>query len=98
MTEINAISPVATSSQTATAAHATAPAAHSIVAQAATIVKNPRVLIDPSAGLVTEYLNNAGSQVVSQIPSAASVAYLRIGLTAEGLEKNEAPLHAKTVA
>ncbi|MGB9154711.1 MAG: hypothetical protein WCD70_16685 [Alphaproteobacteria bacterium] len=47
----------------------------------------PRVIQDPSAGFITQYLSANGSQVVSQTPSAITVAYLRQGLTAEGTTK-----------
>jgi hypothetical protein len=43
--------------------------------------------LDPAAGFITEYLSANGSQVVSQSPSAITVAYLRDGLTADGLTR-----------
>jgi len=54
---------------------------------ASPLVHNPRVIQDPAAGFITEYLSANGSQVVSQTPSAITVAYLRLGLTADGLSK-----------
>ena len=45
---------------------------------------SPAIHFDPTAGVViTEYYNNEG-KVEAQIPSAASVAYLRSGLTSTG--------------
>lgn len=64
---------------------------------AATSLQNPKVILDPSAGFITEYLSDHGSQVVSQTPSAATVAYLRQGLTAEGTVKPN-PSSASTTA
>jgi archaellum component FlaG (FlaF/FlaG flagellin family) len=54
---------------------------------ATTLINNPRIVQDPSAGLITEYLSANGSQIVSQTPNAVTVAYLRQGLTADGLTK-----------
>lgn len=50
-----------------------------------------RVTYDPFAGVVLEYLNNNGT-VQLQLPTAAAVAYLRAGLTAEGLNKPQSPV------
>ena len=47
---------------------------------------SPRIVVDPLAGAITEYLNTSG-QVQSQIPSAAVVAYLRAGLTSDGFPR-----------
>ena len=49
---------------------------------------NPsRVLPDPLSGVViTQYFDNTGN-VVSQVPTQTVVAYLQIGLTAEGFSK-----------
>jgi hypothetical protein len=44
---------------------------------------SPRIVVDPLAGVITEFLTSSG-QVQSQIPSAAVVAYLRAGLTSDG--------------
>lgn len=49
--------------------------------------QNPRIVNDPSAGVITEYLSADGSLVVAQTPSAVTVAYLRQGLTAQGFAK-----------
>jgi len=51
------------------------------------LLQNPRIVQDPSAGVITEYLNTNGTQVVSQSPSAVTVYYLHQGLTANGLPK-----------
>ena len=62
---------------------------------------SPRIVVDPLAGPITQFLNSTG-QVQSQIPSSAVVAYLRAGLTSQGLSKpNETPHaahHASTTA
>ncbi|MDR3449692.1 MAG: hypothetical protein P4M15_08115 [Alphaproteobacteria bacterium] len=89
--------------QAAAAAPVVAPAAQNSVAPAFTVdnasgstatalIQNPKLVLDPSAGFITEYLSANGSQVVSQTPSAITVAYLRIGLTADGLSKQSAEL------
>ncbi len=56
----------------------------------AAAVHNPRVVQDPQAGFITQYLNSNGSEVVFQTPSAVTVAYLQQGLTADGLAKKQA--------
>jgi hypothetical protein len=44
------------------------------------------------AGVITEYMNISSGQVVSQAPSVIAVAYLRQGLSADGMsKKNPAP-------
>jgi len=73
----------------------TSAAASATPAPAAGLLQNPKVLLDPSAGFITEYLSANGSQVISQTPSAITVAYLRLGLTADGLSKQE-PTHTAT--
>jgi hypothetical protein len=47
---------------------------------------SPRIVVDPLAGPITEFLTSTG-QIQTQIPSAAVVAYLRAGLTSTGLVK-----------
>jgi hypothetical protein len=47
---------------------------------------SPRIVVDPLAGVITQFLSSTG-QVESQIPSSAVVAYLRAGLQADGLAK-----------
>lgn len=57
---------------------------------------SPRLVVDPRAGVLIQYLNNNG-EVATQIPSTTVVAYLRAGLTAEGLNKPPAqPLTTTT--
>jgi hypothetical protein len=41
---------------------------------------------DPQAGLILQYLGDNG-QLVSQVPSQTVVAYLRAGLTAQGVKR-----------
>ncbi len=79
------------------AAAASSFASASSNANAAAALQNPRVVLDPSAGFITQYLSANGSQVISQTPSAITVAYLRLGLTADGLSKQNAqPDHSTT--
>jgi hypothetical protein len=50
---------------------------------------NPRLRFDaPSGVVVTEFLKD-GKDVQSQVPSAAALAYLRAGLQADGLSKQD---------
>lgn len=50
---------------------------------------SPSLRVDPIAGVViTEYFNSDG-EVQTQIPSAASLAYLRVGMTASGVSSAE---------
>lgn len=50
---------------------------------------NPRLRFDAPAGVVvTEFLKD-GKDVQSQVPSAAALAYLRAGLQADGLSKQD---------
>ncbi len=58
---------------------------------------SPRILVDPSAGAIIQYLSSNG-QVQLQIPSSTVVAYLRAGLTPDGLSKPEGSAGAETVA
>jgi hypothetical protein len=55
---------------------------------------SPRIVVDPLAGVITEFLNTNG-QLQSQIPSAAVVAYLRAGLTPDGQTKPSAKPHSQ---
>jgi hypothetical protein len=47
---------------------------------------SPRIVVDPLAGPITEFLTTSG-QIQAQTPSAAVVAYLRAGLTSSGTPK-----------
>lgn len=59
---------------------------------------NQRLVVDPQAGVITEYLTTRGD-VQAQIPSSVVVAYLRAGLTADGLSQEQATrLHGSTSA
>lgn len=62
------------------------PAALAVLPPGATVASSPRVVIDTSAGIVLQFLNGDGS-FQSQVPSSTVVAYLRAGLTPEGLSK-----------
>jgi hypothetical protein len=59
---------------------------------------SPRIVVDPLAGPITEFLTTSGT-IAAQIPSAAVVAYLRAGLTSAGFAKPTAdPVPAPTEA
>ncbi len=47
---------------------------------------SPRIVVDPRAGVITEFLSSNG-EIQAQIPSTTVVAYLRAGLNADGLSK-----------
>jgi hypothetical protein len=51
-------------------------------------VISPRIVIDPSAGVITQYLNSNGD-VQAQLPSITAVAYLRAGLARDGHVSHE---------
>jgi len=84
------------STTAAPAARAPAPASSQANAQTESLaVKtqvrplSPSLKFDPVAGvMITEYLDSSG-KIESQIPSAASVAYLRVGLTANGQQPEQ---------
>lgn len=48
----------------------------------------PRVQLDPTAGVILEFLDSEG-EVQTQTPSFVVVAYLRAGLTRDGLRPEE---------
>ncbi len=48
-------------------------------------VRNPQIVQDPLAGVITQYVNMESGNVTLQFPSAKVVAYLRQGLSATGL-------------
>lgn len=50
-------------------------------------LRNPQVIQDPAAGFITQYVNASSGQVIAQTPSAVVVAYLRQGLSADGMEE-----------
>jgi hypothetical protein len=50
----------------------------------------PRTLLDPSAGVITQYLSVDGKEVLLQSPNAITVAYLRNGLERDGTRKPSA--------
>ena len=49
---------------------------------------SPRIKVDPTVGVILEFIGNAG-QVEAQTPSFAAVAYLRAGLTREGYTRTD---------
>ncbi len=89
-TQVAPPSPVAASSSTSaqTSSASAQVAAQSSSSSNATI--SPRITVDPSAGVIIQYLGSNG-QVQNQIPSETVVAYLKAGLTADGLQKPESP-------
>ena len=48
---------------------------------------SPRMFVDPRAGVITQFLSSDGT-IELQIPSTVAVAYLRAGLSADGLSKH----------
>jgi hypothetical protein len=48
---------------------------------------SPRIQVDPTAGVILQFLDNRG-EVATQSPSFAAVAYLKAGLTREGFGKD----------
>jgi hypothetical protein len=58
----------------------------SAAAEMTVVVHSPRIIGDPTAGFITQYLSSNG-EVMSQVPSAVAVAYMRNGLTADGAPK-----------
>jgi hypothetical protein len=59
---------------------------------------SPAIRFDPGAGvMITEYFDGNG-KVQTQIPSAASIAYMRVGLTANGEPYKEAEAQEKPPA
>lgn len=89
MTATTGISNAASSVQVAQPAAAPTPAA-SVTAKPLVAPSNstisPRIVVDPSAGVIIQFLSSSG-QVQNQIPSSTVVAYLRAGLTPDGLQK-----------
>ena len=50
-------------------------------------IQSQRLVVDPTVGFITQYVSSRSGDVLSQYPSETVVAYLRNGLTAEGLPK-----------
>ena len=69
----------------------------SATSTAATPIRNPRVIQDPTAGFITEYLTPDGGQVLSQTPSAVAIAYMRLGI-APGTSSETAGTSVATTA
>lgn len=82
----SAVGLVGTSSGIASPPVVSAPAAPTppSASTAAAPVHNPRIIQDPTAGIITEYLSADGGRVVSQTPSAIAVAYMRLGIASAG--------------
>lgn len=75
----------ATSVPAVTPTPSTAAATSKTTTQAVSI--SPRIIDDPTAGIITQYLDSTG-KVANQFPSTTVVAYLRAGLTSEGLSRH----------
>jgi len=84
------VPPSTTLSSTSSSSLNSTNASNGAASSAASNVHSPRLIDDPSAGFITEYLSANGSQVIYQTPSAVTVAYLKLGLTADGLTKSQA--------
>ena len=63
---------------------ASAPPIGAASSSAAVPIQNPRIIQDPTAGFITQYLSANGGMLVAQIPSVVTVAYLRFGLARDG--------------
>ena len=62
------------------------------------VALSPRIKSDPAAGImIAEYLSSTGEKQL-QTPSATVVAYLRSGLTAEGLPQHDDVVPVRTEA
>ncbi len=58
---------------------------------------SPSFRFDPTAGvMITEYFNSNG-EVQTQLPSAASIAYMRAGLSPTGMPREHAEPAAQAV-
>ncbi len=67
----------------------TAPQKGAPSAPAASVSRTVNIVQDPSVGFITEYLSAHSGEIIRQIPSAKTVAYLRQGLSPEGLPSKE---------
>lgn len=73
-----------------------ASAKESLPKEAAPVTLSPRITADPATGvMIAEYLSSTGEKQL-QFPSTAVVAYLRSGLTEEGLPIKRDPLGLAT--
>ncbi len=71
-------------------APAPAPESTASVTASSAAIRNPQVIQDPVAGFITQYVDMNSGQIVSQAPSTIAVAYLRQGLSANGMPKQGA--------
>lgn len=74
---------------TSFSAPSSAPSSGSAASTVASVsaVRNPQIIQDPVAGFITQYVNMNSGQIISQAPSTIAVAYLRQGLSADGMPK-----------
>lgn len=63
-----------------------------------TVPVSPHMVLDPSAGVMISEYYNASGNLQSQIPSAAAVSYLRMGLSSSGAPKTEDNVEGSVVA
>jgi hypothetical protein len=84
ITGFSSITPPVAASTAPTAAPVAATSSIASASKQSSAPVSPQLQYDPSAGLITVYLNSSG-QIEMQIPSATVVAYLRAGLTSQGL-------------
>jgi hypothetical protein len=97
LSAVGTIGPIASVTATPPAAVSVpSSAAPGLHAAAVPPVRNPMVVVDPVAGLITEF--TAGGSVVNQFPSTTVVAYLRLGLDADGFSKSQPLGRATTFA
>jgi len=69
------------------AAPTTPVSAAAVVSNASGGVASPHAVIDASTGVVVQQYLNTDGTLQSQSPSSAVIAYLRAGLTPDGLSK-----------
>ena len=89
---VGSVGPVVNTAVYGTTAAATTPVAATASppapAAANKDTSGSRFLVDPLAGPITQFLNVSGD-VQDQIPSKTVVAYLKAGLTVNGLSKSD---------
>lgn len=61
-------------------------------APTAPVSRTVNIVQDPAVGFITEYLSVHSGEIITQIPSAKTVAYLRQGLSPQGLPSKESML------
>lgn len=84
-TQVYAAQPVANVTATATSSTQA-----SSTSSATTGSFSSKLIVDPLAGVITEFLDGQGN-IRNEIPSTTVIAYLKAGLTAQGYSKENLP-------